>query len=253
MIDGEEFYEIQNFDELPPFLMTIVSSGDHWMYISSSGGMTMGRVSAENCFFPYITVDNLHDSFQHTGPITLFRVANSSSNFEYWQPFKNGIDGKTVGSRNLRKHTAGDQVIFEEINNHHGLVFRYSWRTSTEFGFVRSASLENIGSREIEVELVDGFQNICPSGVQLSTYQRASCLVDAYKHNEIDGSTGMGIYSLTSKIVDRAEAVEALRASTVWSCGLPDGVVFLSPEELQTFKKGGRPQSVDQHTGQRGF
>ena len=251
-VDGQDFYQIQNYDEMQPFLMSIVSAGDHWMYVSSSGGLTMGRVSAENCFFPYQTVDQLHDSYRHTGPITLIRYRDESSEFVNWQPFSNGITGEPVGPRRLLKNVAGNQVVFEEIYDRLGLIFSYSWRTSAQFGFVRTARLENVGSREIDVELVDGFQNICPSGVPLATYQRASCLVDAYKHNEYDPSTGMGIYSLTSQISDRAEAAEALKAATAWCRGLPSSVVFLSSEELHAFKRGATPRSESLCTGQRG-
>ncbi len=251
-IHGQDFYQIQNYDQMSPFLMTIVSAADHWMYVSSSGGLTMGRISAENCFFPYLTVDQLHDCYRYTGPITLVRFPDEPSDSAYWQPFSNGITGSQVGPRRLFKHVAGDQVVFEETHEGLGLIFRYSWRTSAQFGFVRTASLENVGTREIDVELVDGLQNICPSGVSLATYQRASCLVDAYKHNEYDSSTGLGIYSLTSQILDRAEAAEVLKASTVWCRGLSNSVVFLSSKEFHAFRNGATPQSETLCTGQRG-
>jgi len=251
LIDGEEFYQIQNYDRMSPFLMTIVSPGDHWMYVSSSGGLTMGRVCADNCVFPYRTVDQLHDCYRHTGPITLVRFLGEHSDFGYWQPFGNGMTDTPAGSRRLIKHVAGDEVVFEETHDQLDLIFRYSWRFSADFGFVRKACMENVGTRNIELELVDGLQDICPSGVPLATTQRASCLVDAYKHNEFDSATGMGIYSLTSQILDRAEAAEALKATTVWSSGLPDGVTFLSAEKFNAFKRGANPNGDSLCTGQR--
>jgi len=251
-IDGQDFYQIQNYDEIPPFLMSIVSVGDHWMYVSSSGGLTAGRVSAENCLFPYLTVDRLHDCHPYTGPITLIRHRKTSDDFSVWQPFIDGVTGTSVGPRSLLKHVAGNQVIFEEANERLELTFRYSWRTSMQFGFVRTATLKNTGSRDIDIELVDGLQNIFPSGVLQSTYQRASCLVDAYKHNEYDASTGMGIYSLTSQILDRAEAAEILRATTVWCRGLEDSVVFLSSKGLHAFCTGAMPEPETLCTGERG-
>ena len=174
-IDGQDFYQIDNCDEMPPFLMSIVSAGDHWMYVSSFGGLTAGRVSAEHCLFPYQTVDRLHDCHPHTGPVTLIRHQGQSGDTELWQPFQNGAGGASVGSRRLLKHVAGDQVVFEETHDQLGLVFRYRWRTSRRFGFVRTATLENRGGEEIDVEIVDGLQNLCPSGVSLFTYQQASC------------------------------------------------------------------------------
>ena len=251
-IDGEDFYQILNFDQMPPFLMSVVSPGDHWLYLSSTGGLTAGRVRAENCLFPYQTVDQLHDGFRHTGPITLVRHRDRAGNVTLWRPFANGISGTSGRVRRLLKHVAGDEVIFEEENETLGLTFRYSWRASTEFGFVRTATLENAGGESTAVEVFDGLQNICPSGVPLSTYQQASCLVDAYKHNEVDAATGMGIYSLTSLILDRAEAAESLQASIVWSLGLPNAVVALSSDQLQAFVHGNAVQAETECLGRRG-
>ena len=176
---GQDFYQIQNYDKIAPFLMSIVSVGDHWMYVSSTGGLTAGRISAENCLFPYETVDRLYDCHPYTGPTTIIRRRGTSGEFAYWQPFIDGTVGSSVKPRRLMKHVTGDQVIFEEANECLGLTFRYSWRTSTQFGFIRTATLKNTGSRDIEIELVDGLRNLCPGGVPLFTSLHASCLVDA--------------------------------------------------------------------------
>ena len=36
-LDGEAFYRIGNSNLLRPFFMSVVSSADHWMFISSNG------------------------------------------------------------------------------------------------------------------------------------------------------------------------------------------------------------------------
>lgn len=252
-IDDQDFYQILNYDRMPPFLMSIVSANDHWMYVSSTGGLTAGRVRAENCLFPYETVDQLYDSNLHTGPITLIRCKASDSGQEkIWHPFTEGGSSGSSEARRLLKHVAGDQVVFEAKHESLELVFRYSWRTSRKFGFVRTATIENTSDRELEVDVLDGIQNICPSGVQLATYQRASCLVDAYKHNEIDPETGIGIYSLTAQILDRAEAAEVLRATTVWSHGLPNCTRSLSSDNVCKFLRGKQITPEELSTGQRG-
>src|SRR5882724_9941692 len=43
VLDGEEFYRIANSDQQRPFFLSIVSSADHWMFISSNGALTAGR------------------------------------------------------------------------------------------------------------------------------------------------------------------------------------------------------------------
>ncbi len=57
---GEPFYKINNYDRMPPFFMSIVSSSNHWLFISSTGGLSAGRVSAEQSLFPYYTVDKFN-------------------------------------------------------------------------------------------------------------------------------------------------------------------------------------------------
>ena len=251
-IDGQDFYQILNHDQMPPFLMSVVSPNDHWMYVSSTGGLTAGRIRAENCLFPYDTVDQLHDCHRFTGPITLIRCRDDAANLATWQPFSGEAHNTAPGPRRLLKHVAGDQVIFEEEHLELGLVFRYRWRCSGKFGFVRTCTLENTSSAAREFEVLDGLQNLCPSGVALSSYQQARCLVDAYKHNEIDPKTGLGIFSLTAQILDRAEAAEVLRATTAWNLGLSDGVLSVSPNSPAEFRRGADLSAEELCTGQRG-
>ena len=51
MLD-ETYYRIHNYDQIPPFFMSLVSSADHWLFISSTGGLTAGRKDAESALFP---------------------------------------------------------------------------------------------------------------------------------------------------------------------------------------------------------
>ncbi|HEY9595564.1 MAG TPA: hypothetical protein VHE79_13885, partial [Spirochaetia bacterium] len=37
--DGEPFYRITGYDRMPPFLMTLVSDSDCWLFISSNGAL----------------------------------------------------------------------------------------------------------------------------------------------------------------------------------------------------------------------
>ena len=45
-LEGEDFYQIANYDRMRPFFMTVVSDADHWLFISSNGGLTAGRRDA---------------------------------------------------------------------------------------------------------------------------------------------------------------------------------------------------------------
>ena len=58
-INNETFYKISNSHLMRPFFMTIVSDSNHWMFISSNGGLTAGRKNAEFALFPYYTDDKI--------------------------------------------------------------------------------------------------------------------------------------------------------------------------------------------------
>ena len=49
--DGQDFYCIPDVGRIPPFLMSIISDGDRWMFLSSSGGLTAGRQTSEHALF----------------------------------------------------------------------------------------------------------------------------------------------------------------------------------------------------------
>ena len=59
--EGEDYYRIASYDRMPPFLMTLATDTDLWMFVTSGGGLTAGRVDADGSIFPYETVDRLHD------------------------------------------------------------------------------------------------------------------------------------------------------------------------------------------------
>ena len=64
---GAEYYCIKNYDVLPPFFMSIVSDADHWLYISSTGGLSAGRINPDSALFPYYTEDRISENSENTG------------------------------------------------------------------------------------------------------------------------------------------------------------------------------------------
>ena len=75
-IDGETFYKISNVDAMRPFFMSLVSNSNHWLFISSTGGLTAGRKDSSNALFPYYTDDKIIHSSENTGSKTIFWVTN---------------------------------------------------------------------------------------------------------------------------------------------------------------------------------
>ncbi len=252
MLEGEAFYRIHAVDTLPPFLMNIPTDTDLWMFISSTGGLTAGRRDPDGALFPYETVDRLHDAPHHTGPVTLVRVERRGAQPLAWEPFAPSPPVGGATSRSLSKNTIGNQLVFEEIHHQAQLAFRYRWAGSDETGWVRTATLTNLGRERVTLSLLDGLRNILPSGVPLALYQHSSCLVDAYKRADIDARSGLGIYSLTARISDRPEPAEELRATTVWGHGLAESRVAVSPEALAAFRLGIPVRGENVLTGRRG-
>jgi hypothetical protein len=236
-IDGEQYYRLTGFDRLEPFLISIASDTDLWMYISSSEGLTAGRVNEDGAVFPYETEDKLHFGHHTTGPISLFRVDRQNGDSVIWSPFCD-IHGRGYRvERKLYKNVIGNRLIFEECNRDLKLDFRYRWAMCEEFGLVRSSWLMSCASSAVRVAALDGLRNVLPYGAPLALHQSASSLIDAYRRVDVDPGTKMGIFSLTSRIVDRPEAAEELRANIVWSCGLEDATVRFSHDTVAAFRR----------------
>lgn len=237
-INDEGFYKIENSDSLRPFFMSVVSDSDHWMFISSNGGLTAGRKNSEYSLFPYYTDDKLTESYETTGSKAIFLVESSSKNV-VWEPFSDRYTGVFNYTRNLYKNEHGNKLIFEEVNHDLGLSYRCEWNSSTIFGFVKRSTLSNTNSTDVKVKLLDGLQNVLPYGVATDVQVASSNLVDAYKKSELLEESGLGIFTLSAIIVDKAEPSEALKANIVWSLGLDTPKVLLSCLQLNNFRKTG--------------
>ena len=240
---NETFFKIANHNTMRPFFMSIVSDSNHWMFISSNGGLTAGRKNAQYALFPYYTDDKITESAHITGSKTIIK-GNKDQKAFVWEPFTKEAEQQFNLTRNLYKNTLGNKIIFEEINHDVQLTFKYQWASSNLYGFVRTSEVSNQSETTNKVELIDGIQNIVPFGVGSELQNRASNLVDAYKRNELDEDSGLGIYALSAIIVDRAEPSEALKANVAWSLGI-QGQHLVSSKQLAAFKEG---ETVHQET-----
>ena len=250
-MDEDRYYVIRNVHDMAPFFISVVSAGDHWLFASSTGGLTAGRVSPESALFPYDTVDKLHLSVNDTGPKTIVRVADSGT-LRCWEPFNTEQLHRYAIRRNLYKNVLGNKLCFEEINEDLGLAFRYSWSTSEEFGFVRDCELRNIGAATIQVDVLDGLQNVLPAGTPRFTQTVSSNLVNAYKWTEIDKPTGLAMLALYSGITDRAEPCESLKATSVFCLGAGNPTYLVSATQLDAFRNGQNIGPEHQKRGIRG-
>ena len=250
-IDGDKYYQIKNSDQMAPFFISVVSASDHWLFISSTGSLSAGRIRPENALFPYKSVDYIHESAENTGSKTVIRI-QAENGAKQWEPFNLQHNGFYHLERNMYKNIAGDKIIFEEINVDLGLSFKYQWATSEQFGFVRSSTLINLNDQQVDVELIDGIQNIVPPNAPLAVMQTSSALLDAYKWNELLSNSSLASYSLYAKLSDRAEPAESLLATTVFSVADDCQSILLSSEQLGAFRQGKPIHTENLQRGLRG-
>lgn len=251
LIDDEKFYEIRNYDNILPFFISLASDSNHWMYISSTGGLTAGRKNPDTALFPYYTDDKISESAEITGSKTILQVVKNGK-LCLWEPFSDRNKGVYNIERSIAKSTVGNKLIFTEKNLDLGLTFSYKWMNADEFGWIKKSSLTNETTEPIEVYVVDGLQNVLPSGIDRLTQNTFSTLVDGYKKTELVEESGLVLFRMESILVDRAEPSESLRANTIWSYGLQNSTFLLSSRQLTAVRNGQKALSEAQAKGVRG-
>ncbi|MDX8361628.1 hypothetical protein [Cytobacillus sp. IB215316] len=250
-MNKDTYFKIENYNQMNPFFMTVVSDVDLWMFISSTGGLTCGRKNAETALFPYYTDDKIHDSIETTGSHTVLIVNKDDRNF-LWKPFSFHNDNVYKITRNLYKNTIGNKVMFEEINHDLEVSYTYTWKSSDLFGFIKESRIVNMADKEVDIRVLDGIRNLLPYGVNTLLQTTKSTLVDGYKRCELVEKAGLGIYTLSSIITDKAEPSESLKATTVWSKGLENPSYLLSEQQIRAFSQNEEIQTEVDIKGRRG-
>ncbi len=249
-IDGEPYVRITNVDALPPFLMSVVSNGDQWLFVGSNTPFTAGRINPDGGLFPYQTVDKILKHSDSSGAVTVFQVRRKKA-WVLWEPWKPGVSAHRL-SRNLYKHVLGTDVLFEELNHDLGLRFTWSLSFSDEYGLVRHCRLENLAGDDVGIRYLDGLHNIIPPGLNHEVYARFSNLGQAYMRHECIREKALGIFTMNSGFADRAEPCESLRAAAAWSIGHKNPTILLSTRQLDGFRYGEVPTAENEIRGDFG-
>ena len=247
--EGESWYRISGYDRMDPFFISVVSGYDHWMFVSSTGGLTCGRRNPDHALFPYETDDRIHDAHATAGPLTVLRV-HRDGRTHLWEPFRRET-GVYRLERHLYKNAVGNRLRFEEINRDLGLAFDYEWSCGDRFGFIRRARLRNLGDPAVNVDVLDGLRNVLPAGVTRFLQSTRSTLIDAYRQAELHEPSGAAVFTLSSIPTDRAEPSEALKATVAWQTGLGNPRPLLSQDQVEDFRCGQAPWTEDRRLGQR--
>ncbi|MCQ2576494.1 MAG: hypothetical protein MJ162_07095 [Treponema sp.] len=223
LLNGKKVYKIENYDEMDNFFMTITSSSDIWNFCWSQGGLTAGRINSNHSIFPYYTADKVSDASSYTGNYTCVAVKTENGEFEYWEPFSTFYTSPTQKKaaskfliHNLYKNFNGTEVWLEEINTELQLVFRTGWTSSEKYGLVRTSCIENLSETKRELSVLDGCRNILPACCTSAFQNDNSILLDAYKKTDLDETSNIALFTVSSIVSDKAEPNEGLYANTCW-------------------------------------
>jgi len=236
-VDGDPYICIRHVDQLNPFLMSVVSDSDHWLFVGSNSPFTAGRIDPDHALFPYQTADKILRHADTSGALSVLLV-RAGERWALWEPWQ--ASGRVYRiDRHLYKHIHGVSVIFEEINHDLGLRFRWNLSTCEPYGFVRECVLDRLhDAPPVEVRYLDGWHQLLPPGVDQETFSRFSYLAEAYMRHECRDGESLGIFTLNAAITDRAEACESLRSACAWSIGHARPVVLLSKQQVPSFCRG---------------
>ncbi|MEO8463079.1 MAG: hypothetical protein ABI555_07690 [Chloroflexota bacterium] len=249
-IDGERYARIANVDQMPPFLMSIVSDSDVWLFVGSNGPFTAGRGSPDAALFPYQTVDKILRDPASGGARTILLVSRGHE-LQLWEPWQNTASVYRI-SRHLYKRIDGAAVVFEEVNHDLGIRFRWSLAACAEFGLIRRSELAELTGAPVEVRYLDGWHELIPPGVDADTYARVSYLATAYMRHERLPGVPLALYSLNAAISDRPEPSESLRMAAAWSVGHRDPVILISDRQVEAFRRGFEVESEGEVRGEVG-
>ena len=168
-IDGERYYRIDGVQRMEPFLLSVVSDSDLWMWVSSTGALTAGRVDTDGALFPYYPDDHLHQLAGLSGPVTVIVRRRPDGSREVWQPLPRGC-GRAWSGRSPSTTWGTASSSKRPMPRGGGVVFRTSWSPSQTYGWVRESEL--IDTRQngdrMALEVMDGWWISCPRGFRLT-------------------------------------------------------------------------------------
>ena len=247
-IDGDRYARIGDVDAMPPFLMSLASDSDVWLFVASNGAFTAGRRDPDHGLFPSQTADKILRDPNASGIRSTFLVSRGGST-TLWEPWQD-TPGRRSVHRNLYKRLDGTAVLFEEVNHDLGLRCRWSLAACEAFGVVRHAVIDEMTGEPVSIRYLDGWHDLMPPGVDRDLYARLSYLAIAYMRHERPAGARLALYTLNTMVSDRPEPSESLRVATAWSVGHAGPQTLLSDAQTERFRRGG---SVESQTEVRGM
>lgn len=247
IIEGERFVSIDRLETMPTFFLSMISASDHWLFTGSNGALSAGRGSPDSALFPYYTVDKILDNWNCSGPQTIVLKDG-----QRWDPFKKDHSGRFKTTNRICKSLNGDIILFEETNETLGLTFRFTWRSSEKYGFIRTARIVNDTQEPQTIKVIDGVSDILPASIDDRTQQAYSCLVDGYRLSELEKDSKLLVHRMAASLVDEAIPLECLTATTIWSNGWPESKIITEFSQVDAFLSGALAESPSIVRAKRG-
>ena len=222
-----EYVHVERVEEMAPFLMSVASASDGWLFLGSNGGLAAGRVSSEGAMFPYRNADQLLSNRCGGG---LWAAVLFDSGDRVWLPFceepvESGI------TRAVSKHRSGGVIRLMERNFEAGLSLSWEVGFGRKRGLIKRTSLANVGDVERAILIVEGWRTILPPEMPDGLYTRMSYLAQAYMRHEAT-LPQVAVYSLNVGISDRPEPYEVMRYAVGVVPKAPD-VLLLSDRQIR--------------------
>ncbi len=247
--DDLEWYRVDGLASMDPFLMTVSSNSDLWLFASSRGTLTAGRTDANGALIPYETEDRIHRAAGVTGPVTVIARTVDGAR-QIWRPF--GPESSARTRRSVAKSTMGNRIRFEEHNPDWGVKFTTTWSPSDSFGWVRSVELTNDTDVGVDLEIVDGLIDVMPAGLDAGFERDMSNLADAYKRSETGRWGSSAIFTMEALASDSPMPGESLAATVIWAFGDLPTEIHLDERVVEAMLRGEVLPARGLLTGRRG-
>ncbi len=128
--------------------MSLASDTDLWMFITSSGGLTAGRVDADGSLFPYVTATSSMTPITTPGRLTLIRVdAGTRARRRSGSPSATRAPSARRSSGTSTRTSSATAWSSRRSTTTSASPSATRWAGCDEFGWVRTATLENRGAR----------------------------------------------------------------------------------------------------------
>ena len=219
---------------MAPFLMSLVSDSDHWMFISSNGALTAGRQGSRPRAVPLLhrrpDPRQPGPDRQQDHPAGHPRRADSA--LGALLPALRGSVPDHPEPRPRASTATGSSSRRSTTTS--GCRSRAEWMTSERFGFVRRAPWSTWRTGPAAVEVLDGIQNLLPAASSAASSWNTAPWRTATRRTSSSPRLASACSSSARSRVDRPEPSEALRVNVVWSEGL-------EPRHAPAFRGPARP------------